>query len=504
MLVRLLGGMDYWRYGVDELAGYGARAQAFNWRSCPAIASRTRGSTPPRRFGVADLRQLWRYFEEGGPGQSRRLPAIHRPSSRRRRRRRRRRVPSRLSASMSAAAARAAERGAARADRLLSLDFSRRRHRAGRRARGGSGGARHGRHARLCHQPQGCGRSGAARAPAVAETPFDVILNATAFSARLDEGERRSRRRRRAGVAGRAGRRGAGAMGGLDARPRRRRSRDECRSAGDRRAHPRRAISFKQETQRSERLEFTRIAHAPTGRPHRLCRRSRLRLGAPAPKARARDGRSPASCPTIPPRAAASAMPSASTRRAAFWRSARRLRAAGYDVGALPAEADLIRRCRPAPARPFISVAEYERALRATARRLRRARSAPTWGDSADDPAVRAGAFHFPIIRAGKLIVAVQPDRGHSATRKGDYHDANLAPRHAYVAFYLWLRDDRAHRRDDPLRHAWHARMAARQGGRSVGRLRAGGGARPDAGDLSLHRQQSRRGGAGQAPHRAP
>ena len=34
----------------------------------------------------------------------------------------------------------------------------------------------------------------------------------------------------------------------------------------------------------------------------------------------------------------------------------------------------------------------------------------------------------------------MQPDRGDRAARKGDYHDLTLAPRHAYVAFYFWLR----------------------------------------------------------------
>jgi cobaltochelatase CobN len=38
------------------------------------------------------------------------------------------------------------------------------------------------------------------------------------------------------------------------------------------------------------------------------------------------------------------------------------------------------------------------------------------------------------------LLIAVQPDRGRAATRKTDYHDALLPPRHAYIAFYFWLR----------------------------------------------------------------
>ena len=58
---------------------------------------------------------------------------------------------------------------------------------------------------------------------------------------------------------------------------------------------------------------------------------------------------------------------------------------------------------------------------------------------------------------------------------------------------------DREDRRPGPSRHARHPGMAARQGAGAVGRLLARGGAGRAAGDLSLHRQQSRRGGAGQA-----
>ena len=61
------------------------------------------------------------------------------------------------------------------------------------------------------------------------------------------------------------------------------------------------------------------------------------------------------------------------------------------------------------------------------------------WGDPADDRDVIDGAFRLRFVRLGKLIVAVQPDRGDALSRKGDYHNLNLPPRHAYVAFYFWL-----------------------------------------------------------------
>jgi cobaltochelatase CobN len=68
------------------------------------------------------------------------------------------------------------------------------------------------------------------------------------------------------------------------------------------------------------------------------------------------------------------------------------------------------------------------------------------WGDAADDEDVRDGAFQFAYLRLGASLVALQPDRGRAASRVEDYHDSGLPPRHAYVAFYLWLREiERVH-----------------------------------------------------------
>jgi cobaltochelatase CobN len=62
------------------------------------------------------------------------------------------------------------------------------------------------------------------------------------------------------------------------------------------------------------------------------------------------------------------------------------------------------------------------------------------WGDPEDDPAVAEGAFRFPAIRSSKVIIALQPERGETTVRDAEYHDLTRVPRHAYVAFYLWLR----------------------------------------------------------------
>ncbi len=53
-----------------------------------------------------------------------------------------------------------------------------------------------------------------------------------------------------------------------------------------------------------------------------------------------------------------------------------------------------------------------------------------------------AGAFQFAAIRCGKAVIAVQPERGEATHRAAEYHDLSRTPRHAYVAFYLWLRGE--------------------------------------------------------------
>lgn len=65
---------------------------------------------------------------------------------------------------------------------------------------------------------------------------------------------------------------------------------------------------------------------------------------------------------------------------------------------------------------------------------------AQAWGAPESDPSCRDGAFHFAAIPCGKSFIAVQPERGDAMTRDSDYHDLARTPRHAYVAFYLWLR----------------------------------------------------------------
>ncbi len=60
------------------------------------------------------------------------------------------------------------------------------------------------------------------------------------------------------------------------------------------------------------------------------------------------------------------------------------------------------------------------------------------------DPACRDGAFHFRAVRYGHLTVALQPPRDATPDRKARYHDPDAPPGHGYLAFYLALRQSEA------------------------------------------------------------
>ncbi len=112
------------------------------------------------------------------------------------------------------------------------------------------------------------------------------------------------------------------------------------------------------------------------------------------------------------------------------------LGAEGYAIGTgAPVTAALAQ----APAAPVLTLDQYA-ALFAELPAALRERIVAAWGEPAADPAVVGGAFMVHHLRRGRFLLAVQPDRGSPQDRRGSYHDADLPPRHAYVAFHLWLR----------------------------------------------------------------
>jgi len=104
---------------------------------------------------------------------------------------------------------------------------------------------------------------------------------------------------------------------------------------------------------------------------------------------------------------------------------------AGFTTGGLPDQAALVSAlCHTSPT-PMLSLADYER-LFATLPQSMQASVYAAWGDPTDD-------FALQHIQLGNLTVAIQPDRG-GADRRALYHDPDQMPCHGYLAFHLWLR----------------------------------------------------------------
>ncbi|MGA7658232.1 MAG: cobaltochelatase subunit CobN [Methylocella sp.] len=113
------------------------------------------------------------------------------------------------------------------------------------------------------------------------------------------------------------------------------------------------------------------------------------------------------------------------------------LREAGYTIGPLPHPDELMHHLEEAAATEYLTCTDYAAALDDMPQNFVCSMRAH-WGPP--DAEARDGAFAFRVVRAGNLLVALQPDRGSAANRKTDYHDTGLPPCHSYVAFYVWLR----------------------------------------------------------------
>jgi len=107
------------------------------------------------------------------------------------------------------------------------------------------------------------------------------------------------------------------------------------------------------------------------------------------------------------------------------------LRDAGFTTGDLPDQAVLVDALCHGPPTPMLSLGEY-RALFATLPDAVQASVRAAWGEPSDD-------FNLRHLCVGNMVVAIQPDRG-GADRRAAYHDPDQSPCHDYVAFYLWLR----------------------------------------------------------------
>ena len=435
IIARVLGGADYWRYGVDELAALARRSEVKlallpgDRRADPRLQSAS--TLPPET-----LIRFWRYFDEGGPRNlaacidafSAELGAA-RPAP----------EPEPVSAfGIYEAACLQAPLDAAHAlivsYRSIYLANDLRPIEA------------------IAHSLHERGmattvvyvtslKDKAAVTPLrrlIAQQSFDIVLNATAFSARLDETEETVLdsvdapviQLVLAGVSKESWRASPRGLSPADLAMHVALPEIDGRILS-------RAVSFKAAAQRDAATEFAAVSHEPL--PDRVAfvadlaaawvglRRkpnAEKRLACLLPDYPARGGRTGYAVGLDTP---ASAVAIAET-----------LRAAGYDIALDADPALLIGLLSTGPLEPILTLADYEAEFAATPETFQSAVCA-AWGDPADDPCLIGAIFRFRYVRLGNLLIAIQPDRGDPARRKGDYHDPALPPRHAYVAFHFWL-----------------------------------------------------------------
>ncbi|WP_066270168.1 cobaltochelatase subunit CobN [Hydrogenophaga palleronii] len=127
------------------------------------------------------------------------------------------------------------------------------------------------------------------------------------------------------------------------------------------------------------------------------------------------------------------------------------LREAGYATGELPIDSGAlmdqlvqgvtndVHANEDRPAHQSLAMADYLADFQALPQESQDAVNS-LWGEAAQDPMVRSGRFMVPGQRFGQVFVGIQPARGRDLDLVASYHDADLVPTHAYLAFYFWLR----------------------------------------------------------------
>ena len=434
VLVRLLGGMDYWRYGVDELAA-AARKFGFALAIVPGDFCEDARLDQASTLPVEELRQIWAYFREGGPENAAacldfaasKISGAPPPAG-----------PQAIAPfGLYAPACHDSAPGGATAfvvfyrSVYLAGDCAAVEALAAGLAQKGLGVVSL--YVSSLKDPAAC----APLEKLIAEKRPDVILNATAFSARRDSG----------GVLDSAD---APVLQVIFSGASAAQWRESARglSAADLAMHVvlpevdgrivTRAISFKAEQTRDDALEFAPLAHEPEASRVNFVAAlaanwARLRRKRNADKKLAlilsdypaKGGRLGYAVGLDTPQSACAILA--------------RLAEEGFALVGVPSPSELIEALEAGPLRATLSVAAYRDLLQSLPQNFI-AEIFARWGDPEEDSACVDGAFAFRFLRLGSALVAVQPDRGRAQERKGDYHDTSLPPRHKFLAFYLWLR----------------------------------------------------------------
>lgn len=445
VIVRLLGGLDYWRYGVDELASI-ARARGIHLAIVPGDYREDPRLDTASTVAISDLRRIWDWFQNGGPVNMASFAAY----------------AASLTGKLDEAIVRWTEPEAVGATGAIE-----------QACRGTAQGLKAGSQkplALVLVYRSIMAAADTAPFPVLADaladrglhvaTRFvtslkdpsvvaelgdwietarpDVILNSTAFSARLDDGttvlDRADCPVLQVMLATSSRDAWAGSARGLSATDL---AMNVVLPELDGRLITT-AISFKAPAEQNPAFEFARLEHRPEADriahvADLAARWARLR-GIPAPERKLALVLS-----NYPAKAGRTGYAVGLDTAASVASIAEALRGAGYTLGAFPSDIIEVLEGRDATdssydaARPGLSLTRYKDLFAELPSDLQSAIVA-LHGDP------NAG-FRFNVIRSGNLVIALQPDRGRAETRKTDAHDLTRPPGHAYVAFYLWLRE---------------------------------------------------------------
>ena len=192
-----------------------------------------------------------------------------------------------------------------------------------------------------------------------------------------------------------------------------------------------RAISFKTESERSDATEFTRVIHKPL--PDRVAYVADLASNwvklAKTPRS---DRKLAMILSDYPHKAGHAGYAVGLDTPASVHAIVDDLKHAGFSIGDLPEEKALMQTLTDGASSHIISSHNYRDLFEALPSSFQSDVIA-AWGE------LPSTDFQFRLVETGNLLIALQPLRGTRRDQKSDYHDATRPPCHEYIAFYLWL-----------------------------------------------------------------
>lgn len=430
IVVRLLGGMDYWRYGVEQLSA-AARNKGIRLAFIPGDYQEDARLVSASTLPPETLRAMWAYFQEGGPENMARALRFMAGGA----------LEPAVKIAAFGAFSQACAMGAPDAPRALIV-FYRSSYLADDTAPITSlAKALQEKEFHACTVYVSSLKDPAAAEPLcgyIAAFKPDIVFNTTAFSARIGEGgtvlDEADAPVFQVILAGSSREAWAAQGRGLSAS-------DQAMNVVLPEVDGRivsRAISFKAQAARHPDLQIAPLTHQPD--------ESRIGFVAALGAAWARLRRLPNGRKRLalilsdyPAKGGRAGYAVGLDTAQSVVQISADLRESDYCIGAPVNSQELMHHLTLGELTKTLSLTDYHQAFAGLPEAFQGTVTA-AWGAPENDTALGNNHFKFRLVRTGNALICVQPERGREINRKGDYHDTNLPPQHAYIAFYIWLR----------------------------------------------------------------